>query len=260
MAVNQATAAVNPMHTVTANNVKVTNFITYLNSLAMAEEYLQKVVNNVVADLPKFYGLAKEEEMMRLALKDDFMDPFATTVTKIISDSLVNLYNQSIKLRLLTLVTEFLPEQALEIEDENVNAARYQQFSVAWYGLINPYSRILHRKLIFEKLLRLLVVNLSNIIEKKLLNNLRKFKINDLGALKLERDMSHLINQVCRDNYYLRDKFVRVTQIVLLVGMDDDEYQESISHISQEGEFDEELGINWVLTPQERKELRQYRK
>ena len=260
MAVNQATAAANPMHTVTANNVKVCNFITYLNSLAMAEEYLQKVVNNIIAELPKFYALAKEEEMMRLALKDDFMDPFTTTATKIIGDSLVNLYNQSIKLRLLTLVTEFLPEQAPDIEDENLNAVRYQQFSIAWYGLINPYSRVLHRKLIFDKLLRLLVVNLSNIIEKKLLNNLRKFKINDLGALKLERDMSHLINQVCRDNYYLRDKFVRVTQIVLLVGMDDDEYQESISHISQEGEFDEELGINWVLTPQERKELRQYRK
>ncbi|CAN3505168.1 conserved oligomeric Golgi complex subunit 4 [Diutina catenulata] len=260
LAVNQATTTANPHQTVTSNNHKITNFVTYLNTLAMAQEYFTKVVGNVINELPKYFSNAKDEEMMRFALKDDFLDPFCNTAGKIISDSLVNLYNQAIKNRLLTLVNEFFPEQAPQLEDDGIAAIKFEKFTTTWEGLISPYSRILHPQLIFGKLSRLLVVNLSNIIEKKLVTNLRKFHINDSGALRLERDMSHLINQVCHDNYYLREKFVRVTQIILLVGMDDEEYKESISHINEEGEFDEALGINWVLTPQERSEYREYRR
>lgn len=260
MAVNQATATADPLNCVTANNIKICHFIIYLNTVAIGQEYLEKVVNNLIGELPKYLAPGDDHAMVKLVLKDEFISPFSSACTKIISDLLVNLYNQTIKSPLLVMINEFFPEAAVEIEEENVDAVRYNQFSLAWCGLISPYHRVTHTKLIFDKLLRLLVVNLSNIIEKKLVANMRRFRITDLGALKLERDLSHLINQVCLDNYYLREKFSRVSQIVLLVGMDDDEYQESISHINQDGDLDEDLGINWVLTPQERNEFRQYRK
>ena len=62
-----------------------------------------------------------------------------------------------------------------------------------------------------------------------------------------------------------------MTQIVLLVGMDDEEYEESNQPVTKAREteedggegrddFDDEIGgINWVLTPQERIQIRKYR-
>lgn len=94
---------------------------------------------------------------------------------------------------------------------------------------------------------------------------LNKFKINELGALKLEKDLSFIINEVCEDNYELREKFLRLTQLVLLIGMDEDEYELSIQNKppkddnNEDGDDIELLGINWVLTPQERNQFRKYR-
>jgi hypothetical protein len=82
---------------------------------------------------------------------------------------------------------------------------------------------------------------------------LERFRVNDLGALRLERELLVFIAEVCEDNFDLRDKFVRVTQLVLLVGMDDDEYAMSVVADP------EAIGINWVLTPGERKRVRRWR-
>jgi hypothetical protein len=256
----------------TSNNPKLVKFAIYLNSVAIGQEYFNKVFDKLLKDdkyLRNTFPFGKDHEIVKLILSNDFIDPFNQATTKIMSDSLLNLYNQSFRAKILALINDFIPDSVdsnyvvFSLNDQESNEI-YVRFTSGWQALIKPYQRTFHKTLT-RKLLRLLVVNISNIIEKKLNSVLQKYKISELGSIKLERDLSYLINEVCEDNYHLREKFVRLTQIVLLVGMDDEEYEESIKHVNQNkqentnDEFDETLGINWVLTPLERKKIRSFR-
>ncbi|KAK6204845.1 COG4 transport protein-domain-containing protein [Scheffersomyces amazonensis] len=290
------------LQTSSTNNVKLLNFILYLNTVAMGQEYFTKIFNNFIQNgnvLNNSFPFGKDHEKIETILRSDFLDPFLSITNKIISDSIINLYNQSLKNKLVILINDLLPESndsayIIYTSTDLNDTSALLKFSTAWQSLIRPYIQTCHKSIILNKLLRLLVVNFANLIEKKLLSILKKFKINELGSIKLEKDLSYLINEVCNDNYQLREKFVRVTQMVLLIGMDDEEYEESIQHINQttngsknshngntndigttepikkeihngstideeDDEEDDVIGINWVLTPQERKQIRRYR-
>ena len=253
------------------NNAKLMNFVLYLNTVAMGQEYFTKIFESITKNNPDYlrnnFPFGKDLEKIASILKTEFLDPFISITNKIIQDSLINFYNQSLKNKLLNLINDCFPDAndshyiIYSVNSLNDNST-ILRFTTTWQSLIRPYKQTFHKSLIFHKLLRLLVVNLANLIEKKLVNVLKKFKINELGSLKLEKDMSHIINEMCEDNYELREKFVRVTQLVLLVGMDDEEYDMSNEggHNNDEGDqADDDLGVNWVLTPMERKQARKFR-
>lgn len=275
------------------NSDKLLKFIIYLNTVAMSQEYFERIINNVrggrktalnltiaqnghsttissqIAHLRSSFPFEKDAEKVNFILTNDFLTPFISITNKIISDSIVNVYNQSFKTRLVILINEFLPENETNyiIYSSTISdTSSLLKLSTTWQSMIRPYQQTLHRTLIFEKFLRLVVVNLANLLEKKIHLVLKKFRINELGSIRLEKDLSYFINEVCQDNYLLREKFLRVTQLVLLVGMDDEEYEESLQHANQSKNSDDEehvedefLGINWVLTPQERNMVRRYR-
>lgn len=182
------------------------------------------------------------------------MDPFISISNKILNESLINLYNQSIRQRLITMVNDLVTDTndsnyILYSTNQVNDPSLLIRFKSNWSSLTKPYLQTLHQP-VWHKLLRLIVVNLVNLIERKLHLALKKFNINELGSVKLEKDMSFVINEVCEDNYQLREKFVKLTQLVLLVGMDDDEYEESkqpmIEHVKSDDEEEEEeySGIN----------------
>lgn len=264
--------------TTASNNIKLTNFVIYLNTVAMGQEYIEKIFDNITKkdakSLKRNYPFGKDGEKIYYVLETEFLNPITNVMNKIVQDSLLNFYNQSLKNKILNLINEVFPD----VHDSNYiiysssvlnDTSSILKFTNTWQSLIRPYKQSFHKTLIFDKLLRLLVMNLANLIEKKIMAVLKKFKINELGSMKLEKDLSFIINEVCEDNYELREKFVRVTQLVLLVGMDDDEYELSIQHKSvAESTGDEEendnnetdlLGMNWVLTPLERKQARKFR-
>lgn len=209
-------------------------------------------------------------------MDQDFLNPFNSITNKILNESLINLYNQSIRQRLITMVSDLVPESSesnyiLYSTNQVNDPSLLIKFKSNWSSLTRPYLQTLHQS-VWHKLLRLIVVNLVNLIERKLHLALKKSKINELGSVKLEKDMSFVINEVCQDNYQLREKFVKLTQLVLLVGMDDDEYEESkqpmLEQVNREDAYEEEeendddddfTGINWILTPQEREQIRSYR-
>lgn len=252
------------------NSAKLMNFVLYLNTVAMGQEYFTKIFESLTKNNPDYlknnYPFGNDYEKVTNILKMEFLDPFVTITNKIIQDSLINFYNQSLKNKLLVLINECFPDShdshyiIYSVTSLN-DISTMLKFTTTWLSLIRPYKQTFHN-LLFNKLLRLLVVNLANLIEKKLITVLKKFKINELGSIKLEKDMSHLINEICEDNYELREKFVRVTQLVLLVGMDDEEYEMSNAGGQSTGDIDdddENLGVNWVLTPLERKQTRRFR-
>lgn len=258
-----------------ANNIKLSQFVIYLNTVAMGQEYVEKIFNNLTKKdektLKRNYPFGKDGEKIYYVLETEFLTPIVGVMNKIIQDSLLNFYNQSLKNKIVTLINEVFPD----VNDSNYiiysssvlnDTTSILKFTNTWQSLIRPYKQTFHKALVFDKLLRLLVMNLASMIEKRIMALLKKFKINELGSMKLEKDLSFIINEVCEDNYELRERFVRVTQLVLLVGMDDDEYELSIQHKSAVestlGDNDNEsdlLGMNWVLTPLERKLARKLR-
>lgn len=106
-----------------------------------------------------------------------------------------------------------------------------------------PFQNILYQDA-YSELLGLVVTFIKQAIEK----NLWTWKVNELGAVKLDRELSLFISTVCGTHYSIRDKFTRLTQIVLILGFDDDDFDVTT------GDVKEELtsSIDWVLNPQER--------
>ncbi|ODV76647.1 COG4-domain-containing protein [Suhomyces tanzawaensis NRRL Y-17324] len=263
-----------------ANNPKLLSFIIHLNTVSVGQTYFTKIINNILKSpnyISSSFPYNGDANKVELWLTNDFLNPFISNTNKIINDSLINLYNQSLKNRIIAMINEMIPdvqETYIVHSNEGGNDDRLIRFGNNWQSLIKPYKHTLDES-VFNKLLRLLVINLVNLLEKKLHSVLKKSRINELGSVRLEKDISFFINEVCEDNYQLREKFVRVTQLVLLVDMDDEEYEESTKHANQAGhrkgedgeeeddvnaeDEDEFLGINWVLTPQERSQIRSYR-
>lgn len=250
----------------TPNNPKLTNFVIYLNTVATGQEFIEQIIQNLTKRNPAFlknnFPFGIDEEKILHIINAELLEPFVNNTNNLIKNALLSFFNQSMKNKVATLIHEAFPE-AIETNYVIYSSAVLNdpttilRFKQTWDGIISPYRQTLHKTLVYDKLLRLLVVNIASMIERKLMLVLKKFKINELGALKLDKDVSYIINEVCEDDYELREKFVRLTQLVLLVGMDNEEYE--LSSYTHGDDGDENVGINWVLTPLERKQIRRFR-
>lgn len=250
------------------NNPKLVNFVIYLNTVASGQEFFEQIINNLTKRNPNYLGnnfpFGIDEGKISHIINAELLEPFVNATSNIIKLSLLNFFNQSLKSKVSSMVFELFPEATetnYVVYSSTVlnDPSTILRFKQSWDAISQPYKQTLHKTLVYEKLLRLLVVNIASMVEKKLMIVLKKFKINELGALKLDKDLSYAINEVCEDDYELREKFVRVTQLVLLVGMDNEEYELSSYKGNGGGEDEDEGGINWVLTPLERKQIRRFR-
>lgn len=249
------------------NNPKLLNYVIYLNTVASGQEFFVQIINNLTKRNPTYvrsnFPFGIDEEKIKHIIKVELQEPFVNATSNIIKHSLLNFYNVSLKTKVSSMVFECFPEtnetNYIVYSSAALNdPSTILKFKQSWDAVIQPYRQTFHKTLVYDKLLRLLVVNIASMVENKLMTVLKKFKINELGALKLDKDLSFVINEVCEDDYELREKFVRVTQLVLLVGMDNEEYELS-SYKGSESNGGEEGGINWVLTPLERKQIRRFR-
>lgn len=255
-------SAANPV--AAANSPKLLKYLVYLNTVASGQDFLEQIIANITTKNPQLlrgnFPFGIDEEKMLHVVNDEILRPFSDATGNLIKQSILSLFNQCIKGRLSSIILECFPENSEEnyivhsssLLNDNATIIRFKE---SWGATMKPFKQTIHKDLLYDKLLRLVVVNTASMIEKKLFSVLKKFRINELGALKLDKDLSFIINEICEDDYELREKFVRVTQFVLLVGMDDEEYEMSSYH----GGDENETGMNWVLTPLERKQIRRFR-
>ncbi|CCK68407.1 Golgi transport complex subunit COG4 KNAG_0A07540 [Huiozyma naganishii CBS 8797] len=131
--------------------------------------------------------------------------------------------------------------------DDFEDLSQINSFIVKWTNFITPYQNVLYRDA-HHALLLLLTDFCKNFVEKRVW----ALRVNELGAVKLDRELSLFISTICGLNYSLREDFTRVTQIVLLLGFDDDDFD------VRTGDIKEELvnSIDWVLSPQDRAQTR----
>jgi len=110
---------------------------------------------------------------------------------------------------------------------------------------MKPIQRLMTPKT-FALLLDSTAKHLSRVLEKRVWSY--SGKMNSLGATRMERDFSGIISVVARDGKYgIRDMMARVTQICMLVTMEDEEWD---ALAEEEADGDEEMA--WVLTINER--------
>ncbi|CCD22639.1 Golgi transport complex subunit COG4 NDAI_0A04830 [Naumovozyma dairenensis CBS 421] len=127
--------------------------------------------------------------------------------------------------------------------DDYEDMTRINEFLKKWQQLFIPFQNVLQHEA-YNQLLSFVVEFMINLLEKRIW----LLQVNELGATKLDRELSIFIGTVCGLNYKLREKFTKLTQIVLLLGFDDDDFNLETGDIKDDvGE-----GIDWVLSPQER--------
>ncbi|KAK9479895.1 COG4 transport protein-domain-containing protein [Lipomyces japonicus] len=231
---------------------KVNGFLILLNNLDVAIQYISRIVDTVIAScgdkkVLSVLPFGDEHEQVTLSLRG-LCTSFELRVKELLVDGTQVIFAQVIKARLRLLLHEtfkdasYLPQN---ISNDDVEDLQFQQqadlvrlrFSYGWDLLVFPIRKILTEKN-YSRLLSVTCEHVSNILENKIWA--LSGEVNELGAIQLERDVAGVIGHVSQGKwYFLREKFVRVAQLVMAIGLDEQELNAG--------------GIEWILTEEERK-------
>lgn len=224
------------------DETRLHTFIILLNSLQLSEIYFSKLIKQNIESLNKMYPFGTDANKLETILNN-----LSENFTKKIQDNLIenvnNLFNQVLKNKLKILLTDCFKDTdyLLSSYDESSENNVTQKFIYQWNQLMVSYYKVLDPK-IYDLLIYTIISTISQLLERKLWS--LEGQINELGSIKLERDYSGIIGEITSSRYNLRDKFIRVTQIAMILGFDDE---------------DDEIDLNWVLTPSERQRARSLR-
>lgn len=248
---------------------KIIAFIVLINSLDVANDYVSRIVNtrlqspeqaNGTNSLRENFPFSHDATFVANAL-ESLNSTFSSKTSELITDGLHVLFNQVIKPRLrpvlsdtfrdvdYSLTEEDLVEIARQNDDDDDPGIMHdivaRRFEHSWDALMKPIQRLMTPKT-FAMLLDSTAKYLSKVLEKRIWSYAGK--MNALGATRMERDFSGLVGVVARGGKYgIRDMMARVTQICMLVTMEDEEWD---ALVEEESEGDEEMA--WVLTIDER--------
>ncbi|TAQ87699.1 hypothetical protein B7494_g3982 [Chlorociboria aeruginascens] len=238
---------------------KIIAFIVLINSLDVSNDYISRIVSSRLSP-------PSEDNSGPPALKEIFPfshdatfvsntftnlnTTFASKTTELISEGLRVLFSQVIKPRLRPILSDTFRDtdyslSSSELSDvsrshDDENPDTYldlvtSRFEHGWEALMKPISRIMTSGP-YNLLLEQTAKDLARALEKRAWN--LQSKINALGGTRMERDISGIVGVVVKGKYSVRDHFQRVTQLLMCVNMDEEEW-EAIN--ADEG--DEEDGV-----------------
>ncbi|KAI3322066.1 COG4-domain-containing protein [Xylariaceae sp. AK1471] len=252
---------------------KIVTFIVLINSLDVSNEYLARIITTRLGtslDQPNgksypnpFAASFPFENDVTLVTSslNTLSSTFTTKATELLNDGLQVLFNQVVRQRLRPIMTETfrdadylrteeeLAEMALQNdEDEDELLDRLpRRFEQGWDALMKPLARLMTAKT-YNTLLDITAMHLSKqSLEKRIWSY--SGKTNAYGAIRMERDFNGIISTVAKGNYSVRELFNRVTQILMVANMEDDEWEELV-------DAGDEDGIEWVISRDERRRAR----
>ncbi|PFH60196.1 hypothetical protein XA68_11325 [Ophiocordyceps unilateralis] len=251
---------------------KIVQFIVLINSLDMANEYLNRIINSrvVKADgderavtlqepLMKLFPFERDVALVASALLA-LETRFIAKSTELLTEGIQVLFNQVVKLRLRPVLSDtfrdadytLTEEEVLELaqqndesEEEALDQVR-RRFEHGWDQLMRPMARLMTGKT-YSGLLDMTARYLSRVLEKRVLSH--GGKMAAFGAIRIERDFTAMVNTVSRGDYGVRDAFAKLIQLLMVANMEDDEWEELAG---REGIG----GAEWILTNEERKRAR----
>lgn len=250
-------------------------FLVLTNDLDIANDYVKRIVRSrVTSSGSEDAGPSPKSLDSHFPFGDDALharrtlislqQAFEAKTSELISDGIYVMFKNVIKPRLRPLLSDAFRDidyQINEAEVEKANrsiengegtgegadgAAEYH-FQRGWDALNEPIKRIFTDGN-SERLLSTTISYLAEVLEKRIWSYYGR--INDIGAVRLERAIASLINVVVRGGRYgLRDAFIRCTQICLVMNMEPDEWAETQSLAQTDDEGD---GVEWKLNLDER--------
>lgn len=237
-------------------------FLVLINNLDVAVEYIRRIVQNNTESKQIVTGPdGQPEEINQLqslfpvpsdvALASQTIralcSSFESKVNDLLSDGIQVVFNNIVKHRLRPILSdafrdiEYQPQdedgptsalyEADDAEDTSKTGLVRPRFAAGWTELLLPMSRILTPSA-FDRLLTVTLGYVSRLLEKRLWSY--HGRINALGTTRLERDVFGIVNAAvdvgdghrAPGRYRHREVFARCTQMVLAMGMDDEEWDD----------------------------------
>ncbi|KAI0203908.1 COG4 transport protein-domain-containing protein [Astrocystis sublimbata] len=251
---------------------KIISFIVLINSLDTSIEYLTRIITTRVGSSDQSNGAShpnplassfpfdKDTSLVTAAL-NTLSSTFTGKTTELLKDGIQVLFNQVVRQKLRTILAETfrdadywrteeelaeIAQQHEEDEDEVLDRVP-RRFEQGWDALMKPLGRIMTPKT-YNILLEITALHLAKqSLEKRIWSY--SGKTTAYGAIRMERDFNGIISAVAKGNYSVREMFNRVTQILMVANMEDDEWEELV----EAGDGD---GIDWVLSLEEQRRAR----
>lgn len=259
-------------------------FLVLTNNLDIANDYVRRIVQSRVEShrgtgstdgdasissrsLDSLFPFGDDALYARSALKS-LQQSFEAKASELISDGIYVVFKNVVKPRLRPLLSDAFRDidyqmNEAELEDterffendegkgEGADGAVQYHFRRGWDALNEPIKRIFTDGN-FERLLSTTILYLAEVLEKRIWSYYDR--INEIGAVRLERDIASLVNVVvCGGRYGLRDAFMRCSQICLVMNMEEDEWAETQT-LTETGHGGD--GLEWKLDLDERTRAR----
>ncbi|KOS16705.1 Calcium-transporting ATPase 1 [Escovopsis weberi] len=261
---------------------RIIHFIVLINSLDMANEYLVRIINGRVggsakagelgtkasaaaaaaaaaAHLQQAFPFERDVGLVMSSLRS-LETTFVGKTSELLNDRVLVLFNQVVKARLRPVLSDTFRDADYSLTEEELEdlAQQYDEspealldqvplrFEHGWEPLMRALGRLMTPGT-FGILMDLTARYLSKILEKRVLSHAAG-KTSAYGAIRMERDLTGIINVVSRGDYTVKDAFGRVVQLLMVANMEDEEWEEVCAG--------EDGGIEWVLTDEEKKKAR----
>lgn len=261
---------------------KIISFIVLINSLDMANEYLARIVTNLLTppdqhtngtgpaahppSLRDSFPFQKDAHEVTTRL-NNLNASFSAKTTELLNEGIKVLFSQVVKPRLRPVLTDAFRDADYTLgEDELAElvelAAQHDQteddvleqvprrFARGWDLLMRPLARLLTPRTA-AALLDLTADYLARVLEKRVWGYAGG-RASPYGAIRMERDFGGIVGTISRGNYAVREMFARTTQILMVANMEEEEWEE----LAGEEEGGADGGMQWVLTEEERRRAR----
>jgi conserved oligomeric Golgi complex subunit 4 len=263
---------------------KIIAFIVLINSLDLANDYLARIITSrlgsAATDTLNGASTETEGEHLKSSFPFEHDVAFVTTQlhnlsvsfmaksTELLDEGIKHLFNQVVKPRLHPVLSDTFRDAdyglledelkelaALQEEDGTGDLERLletvpRRFEHGWDALVRPIARLMTPRT-FAILLDKTAKYLARVLERRVLAFAGR--TTPYGAVRLERDIGAVVAAVAaRGSYAVREAFARVTQILVVANMEDEEWEELVAEEEAGGEG----GMQWVLSDEDRRKAR----
>lgn len=259
---------------------KIIAFIILINSLDVANDYISRIVNSRLTGIENSNGTTgpsplhekfpfDHDSTFVINSLESLASTFTTKTNELINEAIRVIIDQVIKPRLRPVLSDTFRDVDYSLtEDELEDLARQadpdtdpadlhdlvaRRFEHVWDALMKPIQRLMTPKT-YTTMLQTHTYSTAKYLARVLERRIWGYagKMNALGAQRMERDFSGIIGVIARGGRYgVRDAFSRVSQVAMLVNMEEEEWE---ALLEGEGEGDEEMA--WVLNDEERRRAR----
>ena len=249
----------------------IISFLVLINNLDVATDYVRRIIRTCVgqpatanappqeAPMADAFPFGSEAVFVEKAIRH-IESNFEAKTSELIAEATEVMLKQVMRPRLRPVLIDTFrdidyfvsSEDAANAESDSTEDLVTQRFERGWQAFTLPIKRIL-TAVNYDKLLTIVVAHLARTLEKRIWSYYGR--VNELGAVRLERDIAGIMTTAVKGGRYeLRDLFQRSLQMILVMNMEDDEWEE-ISKLEGKA-LERETSVVWKLDADERRRAR----